>query len=57
MLVPIGSVALGSNTPTSKAVIVSLAPTRFPDDGAGTTANDATQRASARKMEEINTAR
>ncbi len=57
VLVPIGSVALGSNTPTSKAVIVSLAPTRFHDDGAGTTANDAAQRAIRCKAEEIDASR
>ena len=32
VLVPIGSVALRSNTPTSKAVIVSFAPSRFRDE-------------------------
>ena len=57
VLVPIGSVALGSNTPTSKAVIVSLVPTRFRDDSAGTTANDAAQRASAENGQELNIAR
>jgi len=56
VLVPIGSVALGSNTPTSKAVIVSLAPTRFRDDSASTTANDAAQRASAENGQELNIA-
>lgn len=57
VLVPIGSVALGSNTPTSKAVVVSLALTRFDDDGACTTANDAAERATVRKAEEINASR
>ena len=57
VLVPIGSVALGSNTPTSKAVIVSLAPTRFHDGGTGTTANDAAKRAITRETEEINPSR
>jgi len=32
VLVPIGSVALGSNTPTSKAVVVSFVLSRFPSD-------------------------
>jgi anaerobic selenocysteine-containing dehydrogenase len=34
VLVPIGSVALKSNTPTSKAVIVSLVPSKFRSDSA-----------------------
>ena len=41
---------LGSNTPTSKAVVVSLVPP-VSDDGAGTTANDTSQRASAENGE------
>jgi hypothetical protein len=36
VLVPIGSVALRSNTPTSKAIVVSLVPSRAGADvGAG----------------------
>jgi molybdopterin-dependent oxidoreductase alpha subunit len=34
VLVPIGSVALRSNTPTSKAIVVSFAPSRYKDDTA-----------------------
>jgi anaerobic selenocysteine-containing dehydrogenase len=49
VLVPIGSVALRSNTPTSKAVIVSLAPSRFHDDAASNAANSAAQDAITKK--------
>ena len=41
ILVPIGSVALRSNTPTSKAIVVSLAPSRFLDDAVKITAKGA----------------
>jgi molybdopterin-dependent oxidoreductase alpha subunit len=57
VLVPIGSVALRSNTPTSKAIIVSLAPTRLHDDGAVPPANDAAQRTIASETEGINASR
>jgi molybdopterin-dependent oxidoreductase alpha subunit len=56
VLVPIGSVALRSNTPTSKAVIVSLALSRFRDDVASNAANGAVQDAIAKQEEEINAA-
>jgi molybdopterin-dependent oxidoreductase alpha subunit len=54
VLVPIGSVALRSNTPTFKAVIVSLVPTRFQDDDAGNATKEAGSDVVANKAEEIN---
>jgi molybdopterin-dependent oxidoreductase alpha subunit len=57
VLVPIGSVALRSNTPTSKAVIVSLAPSRFHDDVGSNAANGAARDAIAKKEEEISATR
>ena len=57
VLVPIGSVALRSNTPTSKAVIVSLALSRFHHDAASNAAYGVVQDAIARKEEEVKTAR
>jgi molybdopterin-dependent oxidoreductase alpha subunit len=53
VLVPIGSVALKSNTPTSKAVVVSLVLSRFHDDLVSNATSGAAQGVMRSKDEEI----
>jgi hypothetical protein len=57
VLVPIGSVALRSNTPTSKAVVVSLVLSRFHDNVVENPVKAAVQHAKKHKDEEVDAVR